>query len=399
MDAAPITAEVPDLQQTSLKGDKKPTDLWMSGPDIHDTTMYIDRQEITVPVKSSGSLDKAISSRHFLDKIFAATNSQDRTLNTAHESDRLENILAATSQLSPDPVIDQPAIDHTPVEDSSAHETLKLTSATANSNKQSKGRSARLNSAASSSSEDRRQKMLHMLSALEELHRSFNNSLNSRLTILTRGNSNSRGPGKKSKMITDGTMKSTTASSVVSKGASPKSSTDQVDPKLLNGKALKKSLPSTPKKTNKRGDLKLKSDCINNITYKKVFQFLNAKCESAFLTKRNPRQINWTVLYRRKHKKGQSEEVTKKRTRRTVKFQRAITGASLAEILAKRNQKPEVRKAQREQAIRAAKEAKKAKQAAKKVTTKSTKAPAKAAPKQKIAKPMKVNAPRVGGKR
>lgn len=48
----------------------------------------------------------------------------------------------------------------------------------------------------------------------------------------------------------------------------------------------------------------------------------------------------------------QQEEVTKKRTRRAVKFQRAITGASLAEIMAKRNQKPEVRKAQREQAIR-----------------------------------------------
>nr|ACI67183.1 60S ribosomal protein L24 [Salmo salar] len=43
----------------------------------------------------------------------------------------------------------------------------------------------------------------------------------------------------------------------------------------------------------------------------KVFQFLNAKCESAFLAKRNPRQINWTVLYRRKHKKGQSEEEPK----------------------------------------------------------------------------------------
>ena len=39
----------------------------------------------------------------------------------------------------------------------------------------------------------------------------------------------------------------------------------------------------------------------------KVFQFLNAKCESAFLSKRNPRQVNWTVLYQRKHKKGQSE--------------------------------------------------------------------------------------------
>uniref|UniRef100_A0A8D0BD34 Large ribosomal subunit protein eL24 n=1 Tax=Salvator merianae TaxID=96440 RepID=A0A8D0BD34_SALMN len=131
----------------------------------------------------------------------------------------------------------------------------------------------------------------------------------------------------------------------------------------------------------------------------KVFQFLNAKCESAFLSKRNPRQINWTVLYRRKHKKGQSEEVQKKRTRRAVKCHRAITGASLAEIMAKRNQKPEVRKAQREQAIRAAKEAKKAKQATKKAVPSTTKAPTKAAPKQKIVKPVKVSAPRVGGKR
>ena len=78
----------------------------------------------------------------------------------------------------------------------------------------------------------------------------------------------------------------------------------------------------------------------------KVFQFLNVKCESAFLSKRNPWQINWTVLYRRKHKKGQSDEIQKKRTHRAVKFQRAITGASLSDIMAKRNQKPEVRKAQ-----------------------------------------------------
>ena len=53
----------------------------------------------------------------------------------------------------------------------------------------------------------------------------------------------------------------------------------------------------------------------------------------------------------------------KKRTRRAVKFQRAITGASLADIMAKRNQKPEVRKPQQKHVIRAAKEAKKAKQA------------------------------------
>lgn len=58
------------------------------------------------------------------------------------------------------------------------------------------------------------------------------------------------------------------------------------------------------------------------------------------------------MFFRRKHKKGQEEEQTKKRTRRAQKFQRAIVGASLTDILAKRNMKPEIRKAQREQAIK-----------------------------------------------
>lgn len=68
--------------------------------------------------------------------------------------------------------------------------------------------------------------------------------------------------------------------------------------------------------------------------------------------KRNPRKVKWTVLYRRKHKKGIEEEATRKRTRRTVKHTRAIVGATMADIMAKRNMKPEVRKAQREQAIK-----------------------------------------------
>jgi len=112
--------------------------------------------------------------------------------------------------------------------------------------------------------------------------------------------------------------------------------------------------------------------------------------------KRNPRNINWTVLYRRKHKKGQIEEQVKKRTRRTQKFTRAITGATLSDIMAKRNQKPEVRKAQREQAIRAFKEKQKAKDAQKKVTKP---APVKQASKQKASKNVQKSAPRVGGKR
>merc|ERR1712121_393370 len=128
----------------------------------------------------------------------------------------------------------------------------------------------------------------------------------------------------------------------------------------------------------------------------RVYNFLSHKCERSHTMKRNPREINWTVLYRRKHKKGQQEEQVKRRTRRTQKFTRAITGATLSDIMAKRNQKPEVRKAQREQAIRAFKEKQKAKDAVKKA---SKPVQTKAQSKQKSTKTVMAKAPRVGGKR
>ncbi|KAL0882441.1 hypothetical protein ABMA27_000921 [Loxostege sticticalis] len=127
------------------------------------------------------------------------------------------------------------------------------------------------------------------------------------------------------------------------------------------------------------------------------FTFLNSKCEAAHLMRRNPRKVTWTVLYRRKFKKGQEEEQAKKRTRRTQKYQRAIVGASLSDIMAKRNMKPEVRKAQRDQAIKAAKEQKKSTKAAKKAAAPPPKS--KTAPKAKAAKVSQKSAPRVGGKR
>merc|ERR1711992_260539 len=115
----------------------------------------------------------------------------------------------------------------------------------------------------------------------------------------------------------------------------------------------------------------------------KTFRFLDGRSKKAHMLKR---------------RKGVEEETAKKRTKRTHKFQRAIVGASLNEILAKRNQKPELRKAQRDEAIRAAKETKK--------STKSTKAksaPKDAKPKTKApkaaAKNVQKSAPRVGGKR
>lgn len=61
------------------------------------------------------------------------------------------------------------------------------------------------------------------------------------------------------------------------------------------------------------------------------------------------------------HKKGVTEEVAKKRSRKSVKHQRGIVGADLASILAKRTQKPEVRNAARQAAITKAKGEKKEK--------------------------------------
>lgn len=62
------------------------------------------------------------------------------------------------------------------------------------------------------------------------------------------------------------------------------------------------------------------------------------------------------------HKKGITEEVAKKRSRKTVKHQRGIVGADLAAIAAKRNQSLQVRAAQRTAAIQKAKADKKAKE-------------------------------------
>jgi len=100
----------------------------------------------------------------------------------------------------------------------------------------------------------------------------------------------------------------------------------------------------------------------------KPFWFISGKSHADFQMKRNPRKLDWTQVYRRLHKKGTLEEVQKRRVRRTVKVQRAIEGADLAAIKAKRNQKPEARQAARESALREVKEQKRKAQAAKQTT-------------------------------
>ena len=112
----------------------------------------------------------------------------------------------------------------------------------------------------------------------------------------------------------------------------------------------------------------------------KPFLFINRKSKSYFHQKFNPRKIAWTLLYRRMHKKGTLEDTQKKTKRKVTKTAtKAVVGASLELIKQKRNQKPEVRAAAREAALREIKERAKAKQAEKK---KAVAPKAAAAPKQ-----------------
>lgn len=101
-----------------------------------------------------------------------------------------------------------------------------------------------------------------------------------------------------------------------------------------------------------RGTLFVRSDS-------KIFRFGSKKTSALFKQRKNPRRIAWTVLYRRHHKKGITEEVAKKRGRRAVKAQRPVVGASMELIKERKSVKPDVRKAQREEKKKADKEKRK----------------------------------------
>eukprot|EP01110_Echinostelium_bisporum_P007255 TRINITY_DN27793_c0_g1_i1.p2 TRINITY_DN27793_c0_g1~~TRINITY_DN27793_c0_g1_i1.p2 ORF type:complete len:160 (-),score=94.08 TRINITY_DN27793_c0_g1_i1:66-545(-) len=119
----------------------------------------------------------------------------------------------------------------------------------------------------------------------------------------------------------------------------------------------------------------------------KSFTFADSKMKRLFLNRKNPRLVAWTQTYRRIHKKGQTEEVIKRKARKVQKVERAIVGATLQQIQQKRNQKPEVRAAAREAA---AKEVKDKKQAAANKAGASKTAAAKPAAKAKPANVPKV---------
>ena len=91
---------------------------------------------------------------------------------------------------------------------------------------------------------------------------------------------------------------------------------------------------------------------------------ISRKAKSLMMQRKKPAKLTWTQRWRIMNKKGLAEGGVRKRTRRVVKVQRAIVGTSADDIKKLRTQKPELRSAQREAALRETKERNKAKKAA-----------------------------------
>mgnify|MGYP003572745475 CR=1 FL=1 len=128
----------------------------------------------------------------------------------------------------------------------------------------------------------------------------------------------------------------------------------------------------------------------------KTLNFVDSKSAALFLAKKNPRKVHWTTLYRRVHKKGIVEVERRRRNRRNAKMQRAIVGASLDVIRAKKNMKAADRQSEREKALREVKEKKKAQRASK--AEKKAKSSAQKSQQKANKSQNKGKQPRAGGK-
>ena len=128
----------------------------------------------------------------------------------------------------------------------------------------------------------------------------------------------------------------------------------------------------------------------------RTFYFINAKCAALFHQKIKAVKLTWTTAWRRFHKKIAIDEISKKRTKKTTRVQKAIVGLSLDEIKRRRAEKPEERDRKMEAAKKEVKDRQKKKQVEKK---KEKVAAAKAAPKKVDAKSQPAAKGGKGGKK
>lgn len=95
----------------------------------------------------------------------------------------------------------------------------------------------------------------------------------------------------------------------------------------------------------------------------KIQMFIGSKARSLYHQRIKPVKLTWTQSWRRENKKGRVETIKKRRVRKQGKVQKAYVGATLEDIKRTREEKPELRQAKREQALREIKDRQK-KQAA-----------------------------------
>jgi len=111
----------------------------------------------------------------------------------------------------------------------------------------------------------------------------------------------------------------------------------------------------------------------------KVYYFISTKVASLFHQRKKAVKLTWTQAWRRFNKKIKVDEITRRKTRKTTRVQKAIVGMSLDEIMRRKNEKPEEREKKLEAAKKEVKDRQK-KQIEAKRADKSKKAAAQKAP-------------------
>jgi large subunit ribosomal protein L24e len=115
----------------------------------------------------------------------------------------------------------------------------------------------------------------------------------------------------------------------------------------------------------------------------KTHTFSTRKCASLFRQGVKPVKLTWTQAWRKLNRKGKTETTSRKRLRRRRHIEKAIVGISLDDIKRRKEEKPEVRQAMRDQALKEIKDRQKKK------TGDATRFEKKAAPKAPKSKPTK----------
>ena len=130
----------------------------------------------------------------------------------------------------------------------------------------------------------------------------------------------------------------------------------------------------------------------------KVYYFISTKVASLFHQKKKAVKLTWTQAWRRFNKKIKVDDVSKRRTRKTTRVQKAIVGISLDEINRRKNERPE----DRDKTLDAAKKEAKARQQKKidsKRTDKNKKAAQQKAPAANVNKNVSAAPKNVKGKK